>query len=347
MTSQSRILYLNRRDVESICHELDVVAIVKEALSLHAAREVILPDEAYLSWTNAAGETARSLNMPSFLAGSFNSAGTKIINGNPDNSKRGLPRASGLTILFDIETSCVTSILDAAYISGMRTAAVTAISAELLGRLPIERLAVIGAGALARAHLDLLPARLAELKSVRLFDLDSVRARSLEDEIRPYLEARGVSVDRSSTAEQAIRGADLVVAVTTTTVSYIEYSWLAPGSLVVNISLDDLTPEVILKAARLVVDDWALICADRKRLLGRMYREGLIVGPDIADTGGAVRRVDAELGQIINGFRPGRANRDEIVVVNPFGLSIEDIAVASRVHKCARVRNIGTWLPVN
>ncbi len=157
-------------------------------------------------------------------------------------------------------------------------------------------------------------------------------------------EVHGIAMERPLTAERAIRDADLVVAVTTTTTSYIEYAWLSRGSMVVNVSLDDFTPEVMLRSARLVVDDSALTCADRKRLLGRMYREGLIAGPDVADTNGAIRRVDAELGEIINGSRPGRTSQDEIVVVNPFGLSIEDIAVASRVRERARLREIGTWL---
>jgi ornithine cyclodeaminase len=88
MDSQ-RILYLNRRDVERACAEIDPVATVSAALALHASGATVLPDEAYLAWTSPAGDAARSLNMPSWLGGDFGMAGTKIINGNPGNPSRG------------------------------------------------------------------------------------------------------------------------------------------------------------------------------------------------------------------------------------------------------------------
>ena len=81
-------------------------------------------------------------------------------------------------------------------------------------------------------------------------------------------------------AEGAIRPAQLIVPVTTTTTGYIALDWLQPGAILVNVSLDDPLPEVALRADRLFVDDWPLVRADSRRLLGRMYRAGQIEGPD-------------------------------------------------------------------
>jgi N-[(2S)-2-amino-2-carboxyethyl]-L-glutamate dehydrogenase len=141
------------------------------------------------------------------------------------------------------------------------------------------------------------------------------------------------------TAERAIRGAELVVTVTTATEGYIELGWLVPGALVVNVSLDDVRPEVVLGVEVVVVDDWRAVRTDRRRLLGRMAREGLVTVPG-ADGG----PVHAELGDLLLGRRPGRRGEHDRVLVNPFGLAIEDVALAVRVYAAARRLRLGAGL---
>jgi N-[(2S)-2-amino-2-carboxyethyl]-L-glutamate dehydrogenase len=123
----------------------------------------------------------------------------------------------------------------------------------------------------------------------------------------------------------------LIVTVTTTTTPYLRHEWLQPGALLVNVSLDDPLPEVFLRADKLFVDDWNLIAADEHRLLGRLLREGTIARAD-----------DTELGRLLAGAQHGRSHPDEIVVVTPFGLAIEDLAVAKQVYAFATASGLGT-----
>jgi ornithine cyclodeaminase/alanine dehydrogenase-like protein (mu-crystallin family) len=329
-----RILYLGRRDVEAACRDVDPVAAVREALALHARGETILPAEAYLAWTTGRGEHARSLAMPGALEGDGGVVGTKLINANADNVERGLPRASGLTVLFDPETAQPLAVLEAARISALRTAAVTALAAELLGARPLRRLALLGAGEIAATHLELLAERLPKLAEVRVHDIRPERADALA--------RRSPGVTAADTAEAAVRGADLVVAATTATESYLPLSWLAPGSLLMNVSLDDPLPEVFCDADLLVVDDWELVAADEHRILGRLARARRVTAPGTTREG--ARPVDAELGEIVTGAHPGRRRKRDVVVVNPFGLAIEDLALAARVHEAALERGPGVWL---
>ncbi|RDI73920.1 putative ornithine cyclodeaminase mu-crystallin-like [Gaiella occulta] len=328
------ILYLSGREVARALETIDIVEAVAAALAAHARGQSVLPAEAYLAWSHA-GETLRSLSMPGMVDGR---AGVKIINANPANPGRGLPRASGLTLLFDNETGRPLCIMEAARISCLRTAAVTALAADLLGAAPIERLAILGAGALARCHLELLPNRLPDLREIRLHDLDRARAAALA--------AAAATALVCDSAEQAIRGAQLVVPLTTATSGYIHYDWLDPGALLVNVSLDDPLPEVVLRAGKLFVDDWPLVAADERRLLGRPHRAGQIRGPDARDAATATgsRLIDGELGELLIGTRQGRSRPDEVIVVNPFGLAIEDVAVADRVYREARRLGLGTAL---
>lgn len=337
------MIYLSRREVEEICKELDVIALVKEVFRLHGSGQTILPEEAYLGWKAPQGEAVRSLNMPAYVGGKFQVAGTKVINSNIKNPERGLPRASGLTMLFDKESVGIACVLESAYISALRTASVSAFSIGLLANAPVRRLAIIGAGAIGAMHLKLLCQTFASLQRVSLFDLNADVAHGSVGK-QGGSGGRGIAIDVAASAEEAVRAADVVVTATTVTEGYIPYAWLNPGTVVVNVSLDDLLPEVFLQADSIFVDDWNLVRQDSRRLLGKMYREGLVAGP--RDTGRSTdaRRIDGEIADVAVARHPGRRNPREIIIVNPFGLAIEDIAFASEIFDIATKRRIGTVL---
>jgi ornithine cyclodeaminase/alanine dehydrogenase-like protein (mu-crystallin family) len=338
------LLYLSRDDVQRASDAVDLVAEVREVLRLHGSGQTRLPDEAYLQWTTQRGELARSLNMPGHAGGSFEVVGTKIINSNPGNPEDGVPRASGLTLLFDDLSAQIVCVMEGAYISSMRTAAVTAVAAELLGPPVITSLALLGSGVLARAHIEVLAPRLPRLAVIRVYDMVHDRAVALAAWVAEL--GAGVRVDVARTPEEAVRASQLVVAVTTTTTAYIPRRWLAPGTLVVNVSLDDVAEDVVLGSDCVIVDDWNLVKNDERRLLGRMYRAGTLRGP--ADDGplpAGTARVRAELGDLLCGRTPGRTRADEVILVNPFGMAIEDLAIAARVYEQALKRGLGTVLP--
>ena len=321
---------------------------MRETFRAHASGETILPDEAYLGWTNPRGEQVRSLNMPGYVGtAAAGVAGTKIINSNPHNPRHGLPRASGLTVLYDTTTTRVVCLMESAHVSALRTAAVSVLAIRLCAGRPAAEVAVLGAGVLARAHVQLLAEHVRGLREVRLYDLDGATASRLRDDLDAPLAARGIAVRTVGGAEAAVRGADLVIPATTTTTGYIPHAWLKPGCVLVHVSLDDAMPDVVLNAGKVIVDDWPLVRADPRRLLGRMYRAGQLVGPDgdaaDGDAAGA-RRVDAELGDLVVGRKRGREHDDEIVLVNPFGLAIEDVCLASRVYARARELGLGVSL---
>lgn len=346
-SKEDHILYLSRQDVETICNTIDSVVIIREVFTLHGAGQTNLPDEAYLSWTNDQGESVRSLNMPGYLGGSLNVAGTKIINGNIANPSRGLPRASGLTLIYDRTSVRINCIMEGAYISSLRTASVTALSVELFQGKALERVAIIGAGVLAQAHIELLVKRFPSLRTIQIFDLDTARVAALKANIAGLLRKHEVQLEEKGSAEAAIRDTDLIVPATTTTQGYIQFRWLQPGAILVNISLDDPLPEVVFQANKVIVDDWNLVKNDPRRLIGRMYRAHQVIGPDEPESAAAhqqVRRIDAQLGDIVTGARVGREHPDDRILVNPFGLAIEDVALAARIYQAALEQDRGLWL---
>ena len=345
-SDDEHMLYLKREEVELACQEIDSVSLIREMFKLHASGQTALPDEAYLEWRNARGEMVRSLSLPGYVGGDFGSAGTKIINGNPANPSRGMPRASGITLLYDDVSARPLCMMESAYLSSLRTASVSALSIDLFGGTTIKSLALIGAGVLAQAHTELISYHLSSLRTIYIFDLEGARVHAFINKVTSLMTDRGIEIHVASTAEEAVKQAQLVIPVTTTTSGYIPFKWIQPGALLVNISLDDFLPDVVFGADAVIVDDWNLVKNDPRRLLGRMYRAGQLIGPDeeAPKEMKEHRRIDAQLGDVVLGNKLGRRSSNEIIMVNPFGLAIEDVALATHVYRVARVLGLGTLL---
>jgi ornithine cyclodeaminase/alanine dehydrogenase-like protein (mu-crystallin family) len=341
-----RMLYLSRADVVLAAGGVDAVGVVRRALVLHANAQTTLPDEAHLGWTTPGGHPARSLALPGALWGGRPALGLKVINSSLGNTASGLPRAQGLTLLFDAETAHPVAILEAAYISMVRTAAYTAATVAALASAP-QRIAVIGCGPIGLAHVDVL-SPIASDASFVLHDADAGRQEAVVSRLTAS-PGCAVSVEAADSAETAVRGADVVVTATNTTTGYLPHEWLAPGTLVAHVSLDDVLADVVARADVVLVDDWELVRNDPRRLLGRLYRSGDIRGPDEpapAHARSDARVIDGTLADVIVGRHPGRRRPDDIILSNPFGIGILDVAVATEVLAVARDAGLGTELPV-
>lgn len=341
--TEPALLLMSEQDVRAAAATVDPVEVVRETLLLHAAGRTTLPAEAYLPWHTASGEAARSLALPGAVWGERPAIGLKLINSSLANPAQGLPRAQGWTFLFDRETARPDAMLAAGWISATRTAAYTVLSFRLLGDPATTRVAVLGCGALAEAHLRLLAAEL-PAASYLLHDLDPGRAQALAG---GWADRLAVSV--AGTAREAVAGAGLVVTVTTSTNGYLAWDWLTPGALIAHVSLDDVLGEVITRADLLLVDDWELVAADDRRVLGRMYRSGAVTGPAGQRFGsparsGSPRQVDATLADLLTGRHPGRRRPEEVVLSNPFGMGVLDVALAAAIRDRAKAAGIGTVL---
>lgn len=335
------LLYLSSDEVILACEEVDPVAAVRDALVLHANGMVRLPNEAYLGWEPSGGGHARSINMPGFLEGELPVVGTKIINASTANPDRGLPRASGMVVLFDSVTARPLCLMDAGHISSLRTAAVSVLACQQLLTSDATSVAIIGAGPLARQHATLIAQRLPQISLGRIFDLRPERSAALCAALTELIGPDRIKFEVTDSARDAVSGADLVVPCTTTREGYITRSWLKDGCVVINVSLDDLCEDVLLGADRLYVDDWGLVLADEHRLLGRLARSGRVAGPGSGPEPAEGGRVTGTLGQLVLGQCPGRTGNDQLCVVNPFGLAIEDLSLAHRIYQVAKMRSMG------
>ncbi|PRY44807.1 ornithine cyclodeaminase [Umezawaea tangerina] len=336
--STAPLRYLDGATVASLCARIDPLDVVTEAfLAVRAGRSGVAA-EAALRWTAPDGTAARSLILPARHEDVY---GCKIINACLGNAERGLPRAAGLILLYDRETAAPVCVMEGAHISALRTAAVSVAALRAIRPLStVDRVALLGCGRQARTHLELLAANGA-VESVVAYDLLPDRAAAFAEELRESLPE--VKVEVVTDPEPAVRSAPVSIATTTTTTSYVPLDWLPQGSVFLNVSLDDAAEDVLLGAEHLFVDDWLLVSEDDTRLLGRLAKAGRVSAPGATAPG--ARQVDADLAALLSGGYSRPIAATDRTVVNPFGMGVHDVALASRVLTAASDTDTGTLLP--
>jgi len=323
------ILYLNRRDVRAAMGASirGYVEALRSALALHAEGKTAQPLKPYLKWRENGHIADRIIAMPGYVGGEQAMAGIKWIGSKHDNpSARGIERASAVIVLNDPDTHFPVAVMEGGEISGMRTAGVTVLACEYLARRDFTRVALVGCGFIGRLHALGLLESFPSITRVLLYDRDQAAARRLADEL-------GDVAQVCASAEEAVRGGEVVVPCTVADTPYIRAEWIEPGTFVSNISIMDVEPDAFVEVDKLVVDDWDQCNRERKTInvlvqAGKLSREDL----------------HAELGDVVRGARPGRESAEERILLNPMGMAIEDVACAAAVYRAAREQGAGTWL---
>jgi len=235
--------------------------------------------------------------------------GAKIVTFYPNN--KGIHTHHGIILLFRPETGEPLATIDGRLITEMRTAAVSAVATKLLARPNSSVLAILGAGVQARSHLEAL--RLVrEFREVRIWSPRNAKA---------FAETYGVSA--SGSAEEAVRGADVIVAVTSSMTPVIFGKWLSPGAHINAVGAN--------RPSWRELDDDALA-------LSKIYVESresaMVESGDVIAAG----NIFAEIGEVEVGTRPGRESDDEITLFKSLGCAVEDIAAADLAYQNALQR---------
>lgn len=333
-TGTPRLLYLSRGDIVAVGgdHSDLYLQTLRTALVAHSEGKVVQPLKPYLRVHGKEGHIAdRIIAMPAHLADPGVS-GIKWIGSKHDNPARaGLARASGVIVLNDPRTNYPIGILEASLISAWRTATVTCLAAAELARKGFTDVALVGCGVIGRTQILALLQQFHHIDTVHLYDLNIGAAQALTRDIAA--EHPSITTRVADSAEDAVRAGDLVVPCTVTAQPYIPFSWLQRGAFLSNVSIMDVHKDVFLNADKVIVDDWE-----------QSNRERKIINQLVLDGEFSREQLHAELGEVLGGRRPGRESDDEIIVLNPMGMAVEDIACAAEVYLRARRQQIGTWL---
>ncbi len=326
-----RVLVLSHRDVIAALPPRACAESMAAVLAARARGDTHMPLRSIMAAPGAAGFMGL---MPSWRGAQQDSGAVfalKAICVIPDNPTRGLDAHQGTVTLFDGETGVPTAILDASAVTAIRTAAVSAVATGLLARADARTLAILGAGVQGRAHLEAL-APVRGFEEVRVYAPTRAHAQALADQAG--LAHAVVSV--AASAEDAVRGADVVVAATSAREPVLARSWLKPGAHLNAVGASTPRAREIDTAT---VAASALFCDSRESLRNEAgefqlaVREGAIPGEE---------HVRAELGEVLAGSAPGRRDDTELTLFRSLGIAVEDLAAAETAVAAARAQGLGT-----
>lgn len=266
--------------------------------------------------------------MPAFIP-KYSAAGIKWVSGYPQNVAQGLPYIHGLIIMNDVNTGIPTAVLDATWVTAMRTGAATAVAAKYLARPESSSVGIIACGVQGRSNLEALSC---VYKINRVVAYDSNR-KTAEAFARDMQSKFGISVNVTDDLKSAVTNMDIVV---TSGPIYkdpkppIPRTWVSPGTFVSAVDFDSYwQPEVFRAAKMLTTDD--LRQMDYYRAVG-YFKE--------------TPPAHGDLGQLACGEISGRQNSEDITVAINLGIALEDMIVTNELCRLAQGKDIGTQLPL-
>jgi ornithine cyclodeaminase/alanine dehydrogenase-like protein (mu-crystallin family) len=292
-------MFLSEDEVRELLPMEELIPVIAKALCELSSGKVTQPLRTVLPIAEHGGFFGV---MPAYSG----AVGAKLVTFYPNN--KGIPTHHAMILLFRPETGEPLVTMDGRLITEMRTAAASAVATDQLARRDVAVLAILGSGVQARSHLEALR-MVREFREVRVWS-----PRSADKFAREF------NVTAASSAEKAVRGADVIVVATSATTPVLFGDWISPGAHVNAVGatrpdwreLDDS----LLRKARIYVDSREAAGKES----GDIIAAGEIVG---------------EIGEVIAGSKPGRTSDDQITLFKSVGVAIEDVAAADLVYRRA------------
>jgi alanine dehydrogenase len=319
-------LLLSEQDVRSILSMDDLIATMEVALAQFSTGAVQQPLRTVLqvgAQHAFFGVMPAATSLPASL-------GTKLVTVFGSNTAVGLPTHLATIVLLDPSTGALLAVMDGRYITEARTAAVSAVSANLLAKADAGVLAIIGSGVQARSHLEAF-ARARRLTQVRVWSPSPERREQFVREMRSQVEA---PIAAATSGQEAVDGADLIALVTASREPVLRNDWVADGAHVCAVGAcrpDQREMDTALVTrGRVFVDSRA----------GALAEAGDIVLP-IAEGAFDASAIAGELGELAAGRIAGRASDDEVTIFKSLGMAVEDVAAAHLAYRRATERGVG------
>jgi alanine dehydrogenase len=316
-------LLLKEKDVRDLLTMSDAIAAVEEVMRRQATGQAIvhprhrleLPDKGFLHYMAGADVSAGLVGMKLYT------------------SVRGALRF--LVPLYRSSTGELIALVEADHLGLMRTGAASGVATRYMSRQDSKTLGVIGTGYQASSQIEAVAA-VRKLNRVRVFGRDAERRAkfALEMSARLY-----INVEPASSAEEAVRGADIIITATTAVKSVLEGAWIAPGTHINAIGANfpqkrELDDAAVARASRIVVD----FIEQAKMEAGDLIQ---------AFAQDPVRWNSVhELSEVITGKFPGRGDAEEVTFFKSSGIAIWDVAVAAKVVELALAKGRGLQVPL-
>lgn len=319
-----KILIANGDDVKTFLSMSECIRTMESMFKALVSDEFIQPERSVIGLKHGIGQL---VVMPALVNAS---SGAKIMTIFPKNLGSTFETIQGAVLLFEPQNGRLLGIFDSTSITALRTAAVSAVATNLLAREDASKLAILGSGTQARAHLEAM-SLVRDVTSVIVWSRDPAHSKRFSTRQNRY------NIVVSDSAREAVLGADIVCTTTSSLTPVLHGDWLSEGTHVNAIgaytaSSRELDSDAV-KKSRFFVDRLDAAKKEAGDYLIPM-REGAI----------NEKHIVGELGELLSGKVRGRSSGSDVTVFKSVGLAIEDIAASLKIYNEAISKSMGTWV---
>jgi ornithine cyclodeaminase/alanine dehydrogenase-like protein (mu-crystallin family) len=319
------MLILTAQDIRQALPMRAAIETQKRAYIAVATGTAVLPLRTPLSVPE---QDAVTLFMPARVGDSL---GAKIVSVFPRNVAHNLPMISGVVVMIDSETGAPAALLDANYLTALRTAAGSGAATEALALPGARTAAILGAGTLARTHLLAICA-VRPLTDIRVYSRNPQHVAALIAEMQPQVEAHLIAATSSA---EAVRDADIICCATTSSVPVMDGHDLKPGAHVngvgsYTLQMQEVDSHTVQRAGQVFVDSRESVLAEAGDLVTPI-KQGLLTESDLI-----------EVGLVMAGQHPGRTSTEAITFFKSCGLAAQDVVAAGEAIRLAKELHLGT-----
>ena len=334
------IRILNQEQIKPIVSVKDAIEAVEQVYCLKAeGKTSIWP---LVTYDFEVGVS--DMDIKSGYIGGLNIFGMKSVSYFSKNVDIGLPNLIGILSIYDAKTGVPLGIMDASYITCLRTGAAGALGIKHLARKDATRMTMIGAGKQALFQMAAALTVRPNIERISIYD-------GLSDENAEYVAKNAVNmlselgVDASSVTfeavknlENTIRDSDIIVTATPSRKPIVMNQWVKPGTHFSCVGSDvagkQEIDENILPRTKIYVDDITQCINVGEIEMG--IKKNVISTDDI----------QGEIGEVIIGEKEGRKSEEEITLYDTTGIAIQDLVTAKKVLEIAEQNNIGTIVEI-
>ena len=325
------MLLLSKQDIQNVFSMKEAITATRQAFQIVAEEKFDAPLRTVIP---VAEEEGSLLFMPGYVP-ELQSAALKVVSIFPNNAKKNLPTAPAQVLLLDAKTGIITAMLDGTYITQLRTGAASGAALDALAKKDCETGALIGTGSQSACQLEALLA-IRMLKEVRVAGRDYDRTRAFTERMKKELQPEGTAIVPVASGDDAVRDADLIVAVTSSTTPVFDGNLVKKGATVSGVGsyqhhMQELDPVLLSRADKIFFDSEEAVLSESGDILQPLEN-------------GTLRKEDfnGDIGHVFSEQTPGRENDDEIIVFKTVGVAPQDLITARAIVEKAEAEGIGT-----
>jgi ornithine cyclodeaminase/alanine dehydrogenase-like protein (mu-crystallin family) len=295
------ILYLSESDVQKVLNMKKAIRLCEEGERLTGLGEAS-EDKFYLNLKEGLvfKPFAGYLKSKDIVAAKYFTLAV-------DNPKKGLPASTSVGMIYDSETLIPLAVVCANWLTGVKVGASSSVAAKFLAKKDSKIVAIIGAGIQGRTHLEGLNEVFA-LDEARIADISKPARDRYAEEMSEKL---GINIKPVTSVEEAIKGADIIVTVTTADKPLIKKDWIKPGMTILKLgSYQEIDTSIITSVDKFVVDKWEFVSHRSKEVI-ELLEQGEITEDSAY----------AEIPEIVAGKKVGRENNEETILFIALGSS--------------------------